>query len=103
MKEQVIQIDETNQIRIRLNEWKGEKKVYIQNFFVPGPTSKFHTQPDGYAFGKAVTVHPDQFAEFLDKAFAFAKHHNLVQSVKTKKKRTGKTTPDGDYGEEEDL
>lgn len=87
MKQQTIQIDEKNQIRIRLNEWKGKTNVYIQNFFTPGPNSTFPTQPDGYAFGKAVTMQPERFAEFLDKAYTFAKDNGLIAEPKAKKKR----------------
>jgi len=102
MKEQVIQIDEKNQVRIRLNEWKGEVKVYLQNFFTPGPTSKFPTGPDGYAFGKAVTLPPERFAEFLDKAYAFAKDNQLVHKEKTKKIKVGmaQRTPSDDVDED---
>ena len=65
LKSFAIQVDETNQIRIRINEWKGKYKISIQNFFKPGPNSTFPANPDGYAYGKVVSFPVDKWSQFV--------------------------------------
>lgn len=63
----VIKIDAKNAVVIRMGEWKGKVKVYIQGGYVPGDdygsdlmVQPNETWPDGLAFGKAVTFPPEK-------------------------------------------
>lgn len=71
--ETILQISDKRQIRIRMNTYKDETKVFVQEFFQPGPNSKWTTGagPDGYCHGKAVTMTPDKWQEFVKLVNAF--------------------------------
>ena len=94
-----INLDESNQIRIRYTVFKGEAKIFIQRFWKPGEGSKYTPEEDGYCFGKAATIPVKNFPSFC-KAFAtFANAYFEAYPEKAKKpKKQPKPTTD-----EEDL
>ena len=94
---QVVQLNETNQLRIRLNEWKGTTKLYIQGFYTPGENDSRDTDSEGYAPGKAATIPTNKIEEFHTAWLAFYAQYTNGNGVpkaaakQTKGKKTKKS------------
>jgi len=100
VKTRVVVLNDTNEIRIRLNEWKGATKVYIQSFFKPGENDNRPVDKRGFAHGKAATLPMDCVPEFDTAWNAF--YADWKKQAKTSKKAKGKAAAEN-TDDEDDL
>lgn len=51
-----FQINDTEQLRVRLNSFKGKDTIMLQKFYKPSEESDRGVDSTGYAFGKAAAI-----------------------------------------------